>query len=101
MSGLSVSNVLDSKEVVITAVVLEGDGDTSVRDRDIVVTVGIAEEQVMMDSGKLSQLQAVVERLWAQYAQMQVGAETAVDGEEVLGEAEAGELAFTYSDEEF
>lgn len=105
MSDLSVRNILDEQEALITVTILPGDSGRA--QRPVVVTVGIAEKKVIMRSGLYADMPQLIDAAWGAYAQFEVEAASMPIGDEgvldetAVTEPEETQSAFVYDDDAF
>ena len=104
MSDLSVRNILDEQEALITVTVFPGDSVRS--QRPVVVTVGIADKQVVMKSGTYEDIPQLIDAAWGAYAKFEVEAVSLpLDDDGVLDETAVSPAtntsAFVYDDDAF
>lgn len=101
---ITIRDALAEKKVVVTAVIQPGLADTPRDKREIVLTVGIPDERVVIKTGQFSQLHQLITAAWSEYGEI-VMAETAVIAEpEEIGSAapDDEETAVSiYNDDDF
>jgi len=103
---IAIRDALADKKVVITAVIRQGDENTPRDSRDVVVTVGIPDERVVIKAGKFGQLHHLIDVAWSEYGEIVTANETAVATEpEEIGsaapEATVSQSGSYYSDDDF
>lgn len=104
---IAIRDALANKQVVVTAVIRQGDENTPRDNRDVVVTVGIPDERVVIKAGKFGQLHQLIDAAWSEYGEIVTAGETAVvtaEPEEIgsaAPEATASQPSSYYSDDDF
>lgn len=103
---IAIRDALANKKVVVTAVIRPGDENAPRDSRDVVVTVGIPDERVVIKAGKFGDLHRLIDMAWSAYGEMVTAAETAVAAEpEEIGsaapEATVSQSGSYYSDDDF
>lgn len=87
-NDMAMTDELAHTDVIITALVAKQE-DVAREARPVVVTVGIADEKVVMKSGRYADLLRLIDEAWAEYAQVVI---PQLEGEaEVIGSAAAEE----------
>lgn len=102
MSNVLIEDVLEKEAVVITMLVQPGERGRD--ERSVLVTVGIADKQVVMRTGTFAQMTQLVNAAWAEYAQVVTDDVLEPESETgVIAEAEVGAdtTEFAYSDDDF
>lgn len=102
---ITIRDALAEKKVVVTAVIQPGAAETPRDTRDVVVTVGIPDERVVIRTGQFGQLHHLIASAWSAYGEMVTAGETAVAANEPeeIGSAAPDEDAAgsIYSDDDF
>lgn len=103
---IAIRDALANKKVVVTAVIRQGDENTPRDSRDVVVTVGIPDERVVIKAGKFGQLHHLIDVAWSEYGEIVMANETTVATEpEEIGsaapEATVSQSGSYYSDDDF
>lgn len=104
---IAIKDALADKKVVVTAVIREGDENTPRDNRDVVVTVGIPDERVVIKAGKFGQLHQLIDVAWSEYGEIVTANETAVinsEPEEIgsaAPERTVSQSGSYYSDDDF
>lgn len=104
---IAIRDALADKKVVVTAVIRQGDENTPRDSRDVVVTVGIPDERVVIKAGKFGQLHQLIDTAWSEYGEIVTANETAVansEPEEIGSAAPEGTVSQSgsyYSDDDF
>jgi hypothetical protein len=103
---IAIRDALADKKVVVTAVIRQGDENTPRDSRDVVVTVGIPDERVVIKAGKFGQLHHLIDVAWSEYGEIVTANQTAVTTEpEEIGsaapEATVSQSGSYYSDDDF
>ncbi|MCC6602091.1 MAG: hypothetical protein IT327_02715 [Anaerolineae bacterium] len=104
---IAIRDALADKKVVVTAVIRQGDENTPRDSRDVVVTVGIPDERVVIKAGKFGQLHHLIDVAWSEYGEIVTANQTAVattEPEEIgsaAPEATVSQSSSYYSDDDF
>lgn len=75
---IAIRDALAKKKVVVTAHIEPGESGTTRDQRSVIVTVGIADERLVIKTGKFGQLLELIDAAWSEYGEIVSAAETAV-----------------------
>lgn len=101
---ITIRDALAGKEVLVTAVIQPGEAETPRDKRDVVVTVGIPDERVVIRVGQFGQLHQLIASAWSAYGEMVTTAVSAVaasEPEEIGSAAPDEDATDYYSDDDF
>lgn len=102
---ITIRDALAKKKVVVTAVIQPGEAETPRDKREVIVTVGIPDERVVIKVGQFGQLHQLIGSAWSAYGEMVTAVETAVSTSELeeIGSAapDEGAAQSIYSDDDF
>lgn len=104
---IAIRDALADKKVVVTAVFQPGSAETPRDNREIVLTVGIPDERVVIKVGTFGQIMGLINAAWSEYGEIVTANQTAVaitEPEEIgsaAPEATVSQSSSYYSDDDF
>lgn len=102
---ITIRDALETKTVLVTAVIQPGEAEMPRDKRGVVVTVGIPDERVVFKVGQFGQLHQLIASAWSEYGEIVMAGQTAVatNEPEEIGSAapDEGAAGSIYSDDDF